>query len=98
MSSRVFGLVLSLVVAVVALGCEKPSHANIDKWMKSEKGPAKLKSALRSTSLDADLSAHAGENLLRRGDDVAVREEDVVLAVGLAAGDDDQTVDLPAEK
>ena len=64
----------SLVLVLVAVGCEKPTHANIDKRMKSEKGPAKLKSALRSTSLDADLSAHAGENLLRRGDDVAVRE------------------------
>jgi hypothetical protein len=61
-------------VTLFAVGCEKPTHANIDKWLKSEKGPAKLKKALSSTSLDPDLSAHAGENLVRRGDDDAVRE------------------------
>lgn len=77
MSSRVQAILSSVVVALVLVlggaGCEKPSHANIDKWMKSAKGPAKLKKALASTSLDADLSAHAAENLLRRGEDDAVR-------------------------
>jgi hypothetical protein len=71
---RVLGLVLAVVVAVGAAGCEKTSHASIDKWLKSEKGPAKLKKAVLSTSLDADLSAHAAENLLRRGDDTVVRD------------------------
>jgi hypothetical protein len=80
-SPRVVGIVLvSAMVALCALGCEKPSHANIDKWMKSEKGPAKLKKALSSTSLDPDLSAHAAENLLRRGEDDAVRERLARLA------------------
>ena len=74
MSARLPSLCsIVLAVSVSSAGCEKPSHANIDKWMKSEKGPAKLKKALASTSLDADLSAHAGENLVRRGEDDVVR-------------------------
>jgi HEAT repeat protein len=68
---RILALVCTVLVAL-AVGCEKPTHANLDKWMKSEKGPSKLKKALASTSLDADLSAHAAENLLRRGDEEAV--------------------------
>ncbi len=62
------------MLALVGAGCEKPTHANIDKWMKSEKGPDKLKKAASSSSLDPDLSAHAAENLLRRGDDEVVRK------------------------
>ena len=61
------------MVALAAGGCEKTNHATIDKWLKSEKGPGKLKKAVASTSLDADLSAHAAENLLRRGEDDVVR-------------------------
>lgn len=64
---------VAVLVALVAAGCEQPTHANIDKWMKSEKGPAKLRKAVSSTSLDPDLSAHAGENLLRLGQDDVVR-------------------------
>ena len=63
-----------MMVALVAVGCDKPTHANIDKWMRSEKGPAKLRKAVSSTSLEPDLSAHAAENLIRRGEDEPVRE------------------------
>lgn len=62
-----------VVAGLAAAGCEKPTHANIDKWMRSEKGPAKLRKAVSSSSLDPDLSAHAAENLIRRGDDDVAR-------------------------
>ena len=70
----------ALLLGLFATGCEKPTHGNLDKWMKSEKGPAKLKKALSSTSLDPDLSAHAGENLLRLGQDDEVRKRLEALA------------------
>ena len=57
--------VLLLVVFVFATGCEKTNHENIDKWMKTEKGPGKLKKAVADEGLDADLSAHAAANLVR---------------------------------
>lgn len=62
-----------MLAAVLALGCGKTSHADLDKWMDTEKGPAKLKDALADASLDADLSAHAAENLL------IIHEEDAVV-------------------
>ena len=41
----------ALLIAVVTLGvlggCEKTDHENIDKWTRTEKGPGKLKKALR---------------------------------------------------
>jgi hypothetical protein len=58
---------ISLVFA--AGGCEKTDHENIEKWMKTQKGPGKLKGAVSDSSLDADLSAHAAENLIRIGQD-----------------------------
>ncbi|MEZ4402121.1 MAG: hypothetical protein R3B06_18990 [Kofleriaceae bacterium] len=67
------------VIVLVALGltlstaCEKTNHANIDKWTSSQKGLGKLKSALRSGGLDPDLSAHAAENLYKRGNDEDVK-------------------------
>jgi hypothetical protein len=58
--------VVAMVVVAVA-GCEKTDHENIDKWMGTKKGPGKLMKALQDGSIDPDLSAHAGENLIRRG-------------------------------
>jgi hypothetical protein len=53
-------------VAVAGLtGCEKTNHDNIDKWTHTTKGPGKLRSALKDSSIDADLSAHAAANLIR---------------------------------
>jgi hypothetical protein len=67
---------LSLALAgpvVVSTGCEKADHENIDRWTKTQKGPEKLKKALHDPALDADLSAHAGENMLKMGQDAEVR-------------------------
>src|SRR5262249_39260601 len=63
---------LALVVGVAA--CEKTTNENIDKWMTWKKGLGKLKSALSSTGIDPDLSAHAAENLLRKTDEDSVRK------------------------
>lgn len=58
----------ALVASAVALtGCDKPSHDNLDKWMRTKKGPEKLRAAVSDGSIDADLSAHAAVNLLRKG-------------------------------
>jgi hypothetical protein len=63
-------LILSLVLGV---GCEKVDHENIDKWTRTEKGPGKLEKALKDDGLDPDLSAHAAANMIRMGNDPAVR-------------------------
>jgi hypothetical protein len=63
-------LIISLVLGV---GCEKTNHENIDKWTRTEKGPGKLEKALKDEGLDADLSAHAAANMIRMGNDPAVR-------------------------
>jgi hypothetical protein len=67
---------LSLALAGPVLaqaGCEKADHENIDRWTKTQKGPDKLKKTLNDPALDADLSAHAGENMLKMGQDAEVR-------------------------
>lgn len=65
----------ALVVSAVALcGCDKPSHDNLDKWMRTKKGPEKLRAAVSDGSIDADLSAHAAVNLLRKGQENEARE------------------------
>jgi hypothetical protein len=48
-----------LLIALLAAGCEKTTHENIEKWAHTEKGPGKLDKALRDETIDADLSAHA---------------------------------------
>lgn len=63
-------LILSLMLGA---GCEKTNHENIDKWTRTEKGPGKLEKALKDEGLDADLSAHAAANMIRMGNDPAVR-------------------------
>lgn len=74
MVPRALVLVIVLVVVPVGLtsGCGKTDHAAIDKWLGTAKGPAKLARALADDSLDADLSAHAAVNLVRRGEDRGV--------------------------
>jgi hypothetical protein len=56
---------LLLVALVLVAGCEKTDHESIDKWPRTEKGPGKLKKAFEDESLDPDLSAHAGVNMIR---------------------------------
>ena len=63
-------LLLVLAGLVLASGCEKVSHENVDRWVNTEKGPDKLKKALRNNELAPDLRAHAGQNLIRM-DEVA---------------------------
>lgn len=64
-----FARVLLIAVVAFAPGCEKASHENLDKWAHTAKGPAKLQKALADEGLDAELSAHAAANLIKRGDD-----------------------------
>lgn len=64
---------LLIVSLVLGVGCEKTNHENIDKWTRTEKGPGKLEKTLKDEGLDADLSAHAAANMIRMGNDPAVR-------------------------
>ena len=57
------------------MGCEKPTHENIEKWAATKKGPGKLKSAFLDDGLDPDLSAHAAAVLIKTGRDNEVRSE-----------------------
>ena len=67
-------LVRVIAIAALMLGaCETPSHENVDKWTHTAHGEAKLEKAFGDDSLDVDLSAHAGANLLRMGRDADVR-------------------------
>ncbi len=52
--------------------CEKTNHENIDKWMRTSKGPGKLRKALKASDIDAELSAHAAINLIRTGAETEV--------------------------
>ncbi len=68
-------LLIAMVTSVLGLaGCEKTNHESIDKWTGTQKGPGKLKKALADEGLDPDLSAHAGVNMVRMGNDPEVRE------------------------
>jgi hypothetical protein len=67
-------LLVAVLLALLAAGCgDEVSHENLDKWMHTEKGPGKIKEALRDTGIDPDLSAHAAENLLIIREDGEVR-------------------------
>lgn len=68
-----FARVLTIALALWVAGCEKTSHESIDKWMGTQKGPGKLKKAFADEGLDADLSAHAGANLIKKGMDPDAR-------------------------
>ncbi|MFH0899645.1 MAG: hypothetical protein V2A73_03325 [Pseudomonadota bacterium] len=59
------GLVAStgILLSVVA-GCEKPTHASIDKWRGTVKGPSKLLATVVDSSLEADLRGHALQALV----------------------------------
>src|SRR5919107_592205 len=68
-------LVPIALIALFALGCEKPTHENIEKWAATKKGPAKLKSAFLDDGLSAELSAHAAAVMIRTGRDGEVKTE-----------------------
>lgn len=56
-----------------AMGCEKPTHENIEKWAATKKGPGKLERAFLDDRLDADLSAHAAAVMIKTGRDNEVK-------------------------
>jgi hypothetical protein len=64
-----------LITFTCVMGCEKPSHENIEKWASTKKGPGKLKDAFLDRSLDADLSAHAAAVMVKTGRDSEVKSE-----------------------
>lgn len=65
---------LTIAIALMfATACEKTNHENIDKWVRTQKGPGKLKKAVVDEGIDADLSAHAAANLLKMSHDPDVR-------------------------
>lgn len=63
-----FVRVLTIAVVLALTGCEKPSHENLDKWLKTESGPGKIKKAFLDPDLDPDVSAHAAANLVKLQD------------------------------
>jgi hypothetical protein len=65
--------VLTIAVALWLAGCEKASHENIDKWLTTSKGTAKLVKAFSDEGLDPGLSAHAGANLIKKQKDPELR-------------------------
>ena len=65
---------LLAIAMLLVTGCEKTSHESIDKWTHTEKGLGKLRKAFADETVDADLSAHAGANLVRMGRDQDVRQ------------------------
>jgi hypothetical protein len=64
MLSQMRGLAAVALVATL-LGCEGVDHDNIDKWRETEKGAGKLEAALASSEHDADMRAHAAQNLIQ---------------------------------
>lgn len=71
-----------LLGSVLLHACERPTHENIDHWIRTERGPEKLAAALTDPELAPDLRAHAAQNLIRRD------QIDTVLAI---------LADLPSE-
>jgi len=65
-------LIAMLAMTACTVGCEKTDHENIDKWVRTQNGPAKLRKALADDSVTSELAAHAAVNLVKRGEDPAV--------------------------
>ncbi len=84
--SFVLGVVLlglGILVAGSLAGCEKVSHDSIEKWQRTEKGPAKLLDVLQSDK-SAELRAHAAQVLIR------LQKVDEVTTVLGSASDSDR--------
>jgi HEAT repeat protein len=75
MFARLVPIALTGFFALFALGCEKPTHENIEKWAATKKGPGKLKSAFLDDGLDPDVSAHAAVVMIKTGRDNEVKTE-----------------------
>jgi len=63
-----FVRVLTIAVVLVLTGCQKPTDENLDKWLKTETGPAKIKKAFLDPDLAPEISAHAAANLIKLQD------------------------------
>lgn len=61
-------LALTLVLCLAAGGCESVSPENIEKWKGTQKGPGKLKDALKSASVSPALRAEAAAALVAIGE------------------------------
>jgi hypothetical protein len=55
---------LALVVAAAGACGESVNHENIGRWLNTQRGPEKLLAAFSSGEHDADLRAHAAQNLI----------------------------------
>jgi hypothetical protein len=62
---RIGPILLSCVIALAA--CDKATHENIDKWRNTDQGPDRMLKALKSSSVDMDVRAHAAEALVSLG-------------------------------
>lgn len=69
-----FARVWTIAFVLLLAGCEKASHENIDKWLTTSKGPAKLVKTVSDEGIDPGLSAHAGANLVKKGKDPELRK------------------------
>ena len=61
---RRHAVLLLLLATAVLPACHRVTHENLDRWMNTENGPSKLVKALRSSDQDADMRAHAAQNLV----------------------------------
>ncbi len=82
MSARVLTIAVFLWCAAALAGCEKTTHENIDKWLGTAKGPGKLVKAFADEGLDAELSAHAGANLIKKQKDADFRKTLEAMSAG----------------
>lgn len=62
-----------ILCLLVVASCNKTDHGNLDKWTHTQKGAGKLKKAFADETIDPDLSAHAGANLVKMGMEPDVR-------------------------
>ena len=71
-----------LLAALAAAGCDKVTDENLDKWTHTEKGPDKLKRAFSDESIDPELAAHAGANMVKKGMEGDVRSALDTMSAG----------------
>ncbi len=65
---------MAAALLVALAGCEKVTHDKLDDWLSTRSGPEKLRKAVGDSDLDADLRAHAAQNLIRLGEEGAAFE------------------------
>src|SRR5687767_3220130 len=83
MPARMKRLVLVLVCAVAAAGCEGVSSQSIAKWKTTQKGPAKLQETVKDSSVSPALRAEAAAALV----DIGMADEAEQALAVVPAGD-----------